>query len=755
MGKPGEGPTRRLKLTDQRYQQVIDNIQDAVIIDDVDGRVVYANKVFLKLFGLDAKDLENLVLEDYIAPEWRQRLRDRHDRRVRGEEVPSHFRYVGLKKSGERMWLEVSVLKVVEDGKVVGTQSAIRDISSQKKMEEALHSAHETMEELVKGLPLAVCGMDAGSIVTMWNPAAEAMFGWKVEEIVGKPYPLAPDDLNRQHRTMLGSAIREGKIFSGFETVRHRKDGTPVEIAIWSSPLHDSEGKVTTILSIMVDISQRRRAEQDYRRLFDEALDAVIIFDPEGEIVLEVNPRACEMYRLKREEFIGHSLIPLSTDIERGKAQIKKVLAGKPDDLYMTVHKRGDGTELHIESRGARIEYRGRTAIMAITRDVTERKRLEQQLLHAQKMEALGQLAGGIAHDFNNLLTSILGGAEMLLEELPSDSLLREYLTDIDAAAQRGAGLTRQLLAFSRKQVVQRKPMGLHALLSSMATMMERTLEDEITLEIVQGAASDTILGDRGQMEQVILNLVVNARDAMPEGGRLTIETSNVEVGGASTPQTGEVKAGPNVVLSIRDTGTGMNEETLRQVFTPFFTTKPPGRGTGLGLSTVYGIIRQHEGQIFVESKPGRGSTFRVHLPVHEGAAVGSEDRAEGGLSRGTGTILLVEDEPVVRGMAQRVLESAGYRVVAAADAEEAERHFASNGIDLLLTDVLMPGRSGPELSESLRKRKPDLPVIFMSGYVKDERRRGQVKDAPFLSKPFTPSTLTAKVREILDAKKA
>src|SRR5438132_875323 len=395
--------------------------------------------------------------------------------------------------------------------------------------------------------------------------------------------------------------------------------------------------------------------------------------------------------------------------------------------------------------------------ILGIGRDVTERVQLEQQLRQAQKMEAVGRLAGGIAHDFNNILTAITGYADLLLEDLAATDPRRQDADEIHKAADRAAGLTRQLLACSRQQVLQPTVLEVNTLVSDLEKMLRRLLGEDVELSTRLAPTTGRVKADPGQLEQVVMNLAVNARDAMPNGGKLTLETANVDLDGAYAADHYPARAGPFVMLAVSDTGIGMSEETQAHMFEPFFTTKEKGKGTGLGLATVYGIIKQSGGFIWVYSEVGHGTTFKLYLPrveeLAERAAAPAQARTRP--ARGTETILVVEDEAPVRNVARQVLERHGYSVLEAPSAEAAldiaTRY--SGTIHLLLTDVVMPGLNGRELASRLADLRPDARVIFMSGYTDDAVTRHGVLEpgSAYVQKPFTPDAIARRVREVLD----
>ena len=389
-------------------------------------------------------------------------------------------------------------------------------------------------------------------------------------------------------------------------------------------------------------------------------------------------------------------------------------------------------------------------------RDITERRQLEDELRQAQKMEAVGRLAGGIAHDFNNLLTVIGGRARFALERLTSGTPPRRDLETIIGATARAEALTRQLLAFGRKQMLKVQVLDLEQVLENLRLLLERTIREDVLISTIVAPGLAAVRADRTQIEQVIMNLVVNARDAMPQGGRLTIELSNAEIDAAYARTRPEVSPGSYVLLTVTDSGVGMDRATQARIFEPFFTTKPPGAGTGLGLATVYGIVKQSNGHIAVYSEPGVGTTFKVYLPRADGSPPPAAAEPKKGPAPGAGTILIVEDEDDVRGLASEILESEGFTVLVARDPDEALRAAGQypTRIDLVLTDVVMPAMNGPELIERLTASRPDVRVVYMSGYTAGALAHSGslAADQPFLQKPFTRQALARKVREMLGA---
>jgi PAS domain S-box-containing protein len=515
--------------------------------------------------------------------------------------------------------------------------------------------------------------------------------------------------------------------------------------------------------------AQLRASEERYRALVEHAPDAIVVFDPTGDRFVDVNAQAVRLSGLSREELIERGPLRMcpatqpsgQSSIEAGRDRIRKALKGGKLTFEWTSLD-GAGNLIPCEVSLVSLPDHGRTLIRASIFDITERKRaqatrarLREELRQAQKMEAVGRLAGGVAHDFNNLLTVISGRATLVSERLHTADPVRRDVELIQKTTERAAALTHQLLAFSRKQFMQPKVLDLNAVVTSMGHMLRRLIGEDI--EIVTHLAPDLglVKADPVQVDQVIMNLAVNARDAMLSGGRLTLSTFNATIGGTGTAR-GAVPPGAYAVLSVADSGVGMDVPTLERVFEPFFTTKEVGKGTGLGLSTVYGIITQSGGHIAVESAPGHGTAFTIYLPIVESREEPPAPLMRPGeLPRGRETILLVEDEPEVRELARDILEMRGYRVLESNDAADAERRCRDHPgpIHLLLTDVVMPETSGRVLAGRLRPMRPAMRVLYMSGYDDESIVKHGILEPgiTLLPKPFTPGALAAKVRSVLD----
>jgi two-component system, cell cycle sensor histidine kinase and response regulator CckA len=465
--------------------------------------------------------------------------------------------------------------------------------------------------------------------------------------------------------------------------------------------------------------------------------------------ILEVNDAAVSGYGYSRSEFLAMRI----SDIQHKADTRSDVPAGT---MSGSRHRIKSGRFIDVDVTSHALTYQGRPAELVVAQDVSERRQLEAQLRQVQKMEAVGQLAGGIAHDFNNLLTAILGYSNLLLEEPGAGEQVRRDVEEIRKAAESAASLTGQLLAFSRRQILEPQILDLTQVISRMDSLLRRLISEDVQLVSRLAPSLYPVSADPGQIEQIVVNLAVNARDAMPRGGQLTIETANVELDGSYVLEHPGASAGRHAMVAVSDTGVGMDAATQARIFEPFFTTKPRGKGTGLGLATVYGIVKQSGGWIWAYSEPGHGTTFKVYFPAASEDAAREIAAAHEGTIDGTETILLTEDQPEVESIARAILGRHGYTVLSAASGEEALRTLEGDvrPIHLLLTDVVMPSMSGPELASRVQSTYPEVAVLYMSGYTDDAIVRHGVLAAgvAFIQKPFTPEGLLRKIRDVLDA---
>ena len=608
----------------------------------------------------------------------------------------------------------------------------------------------------------------AGEIVLL-NLQAEKQFGYRRDELLGQHVKnIIPQGFAER---LVADALRSAEdalaqqIGKGIELTGRRKNGSDFPIEIMLSPLESAEGVLVT--AAIRDISVRKDAEKHlaqmegrYRGLLEAAPDAMVVVNQSGEIVL-LNVQAEKHFGYRRDELVGQkvkNIIPegfaerLIADGTRSAAEALAQQIGMGIELY---GRRKNGSDFPIEIMLSPLESAEGVLVTAAIRDITERKHLERMLQQAQKMEAVGQLAGGVAHDFNNLLGVILGYADLLLEQLTLNDSQRRDLGEIQKAGVRAALLTRQLLAFSRKQVLQPKVLDLNTVVAGAEKLLQRLIGENIELIVVLNPALGRVKADSGQLEQIIMNLAVNARDAMPEGGKLTIETSNVQIDEQYAARHDSALTGPHVMLAVTDTGCGMDAKTKAHIFEPFFTTKEFGKGTGLGLATVYGIVEQSGGWVWVYTEPSLGTTFKIYLPCVDPAIeiVLPSDKIEK-VAGGSQTILVVEDDAALLQVTHRSLEEVGYAILAARSPAEAIHISESHPgpIHLMVSDVIMPGMSGDKLASYLSVLRPEMKVLYVSGYTDDSIVHHGVLEPglAFLQKPFSPKTLARKVGEVL-----
>ena len=641
-----------------------------------------------------------------------------------------------------------------------------RDITEQKKRKE--EDSH--LASIVRSSTDAIIGETLEGIAISWNGGAERVTGYSCEEMVGRPLSiLLPPGRSTEVEEIL-ACIRNGERVAHHETYWVKKGGEQIQVSLHISPIRDAGGKIVGASIIAHDISARNQAKEQLRdeRFANALLESVqvgIVACDERGILTLFNQVARGWHGLPAEplpaekwaENYGWRLPDGRTPLKKQEIPLFRALEGErvTDVEMMIVPKQGEARTVLASGRPIVDSEGHKLGAVAAMIDITERKGLEQQFRHSQKMEAVGRLAGGVAHDFNNLLTIITGYGQMIQRNLEPGSPMRPHVEAVLKSGERAAALTRQLLAFSRRQDFSSRILDLNTVVGNTEKMLHRLIGEDIELLTVLPSGLGLVKGDPGQIEQVIMNLAVNARDAMPNGGNLTLETANVELDEAYARGHMPVEPGSYVMLAVTDTGCGMDASTQAHVFEPFFTTKEPGKGTGLGLATVYGIVKQHGGNIWIYSEPAQGTAVKIYLPrVEMGAAKVESHRAAGRELRGSETILVVEDEPDVRSLVVRLLRSMGYWVLEASRPDEALmvclRH--KGPVHLLLTDVVMPQMSGRDLLDRLRPLRPDIRVLFTSGYTEEALHRKVLKpDTAFLQKPFTEEALARKVRDVLD----
>jgi two-component system cell cycle sensor histidine kinase/response regulator CckA len=756
-----------LRTSEERYRSLADAMPQIVWSTTQDGYHEFFNRQWYDYTGLTFEQSQGEEWYSVFHPDDRPLVRERWQHSLSTGD-PYEVEYRCRSRDGEYRWFLGRALPQRDaDGTIVRWFGTGTDIHDFKQAQADRDAALARLDLQVERMPLAYMTTDATFRCTRWNPAAERTFGFPAAEVLGRhPFEILVPPSARPHVADLLARLRAGDMNVHGTNENVTKDGRVITCEWHNTPLFGPDGTFEGHLALAQDVTDRKEAERALH-LRDRAIQAVVagilITDPNqpDNPITFASPGFERMTGYSQEELLGRNcrfLQGKDTD-PSAVARVRAAIRGKEACAVELLNYRKDGTPFWNALSIAPIrDDAGRlTHFVGVQTDVTARRGLEEQFRQAQKMEAFGQLAGGVAHDFNNLLTIINGYSELLLHRLPPTDPSRELAAEIYKAGERSAALTRQLLAFSRRQVLAPRVLDLNAVVGDTDRMLRRLLGEDLRLATALAPDLWAVRADAGQVEQVLMNLAVNARDAMPTGGRLTIETRNVELDAGYARARPGARPGPHVLLSVTDTGSGMTPAVKARVFEPFFTTKEPGKGTGLGLATVYGIVQQSGGHVAVYSEVGVGTSVKVYLPRVESAAGGS--KVLPGLlvpPRGTETVLLVEDEAGVRALTRHVLAGCGYAVLEAADGAEAVRLAAGHGgpIHLLVTDVVMPGTGGRAVAEQVAASHPRVRVLYMSGYTDDAVvRHGVLQEGVnFLQKPFSPAALAFKVREVLDA---
>jgi PAS domain S-box-containing protein len=658
-----------------------------------------------------------------------------------------------------------------------------------QQTEKTLESFIRRNELILEAAGEGILGLNAEGRVIFVNPSAAKMLGYETKELIGEihhekihhsreigvPYP---DENCPIHAT-----YTQGTTNHGTDEVFWKKDGTSIPIEYMSTPMIE-QGEVIGAVVTFRDLTERKRelqeledkqchleylwttqkqaevaqrtSEKRYLAFFDDSRDAIYITNEDGKC-LEINRSALDLLGYPKPEICKMAVKELFLSLDEYDGFKRTIDQKGSVKDFETKLLRKDGKEidclitstLQTDDDGTVSGYHG------IIHDITERKKLEQQLLQAQKMEAVGRLAGGIAHDFNNILTAIIGYGNLLKLEIKEDDPLNNYATQILNSAERAANLTRALLTFSRKQIISPKPVNINDVIKGISRLLSRLIGEDIDLSTPLTDKDLTVMADTTQIEQVLMNLATNARDAMPNGGTLLIGTDMITFDNEYVRAHGYGRLGNFALISVEDTGSGIDEKIKERIFEPFFTTKEIGKGTGLGLAMVYGIIKQHEGYINVYSDPNKGTTFKIYLPLIKSRFEDIGQLDDGPVSGGTETILIAEDDAQVRGLTRRILEKAGYQVFEAADGAEAVKTYCGNNknIQLLILDVIMPKKNGKECYDEIKKSSPDIKTIFTSGYTANIiHKKGILEEGiDLILKPVSPNQLLRKVREVLD----
>jgi PAS domain S-box-containing protein len=753
-------PRREVQNDDSTFAQLLEFAPDAIIGVDRDGRIVLANQQAATLFGYDRNELFDQTIEMLVPEHARSGhpdLRRRYLADPRTRPMGDGLDLAARRSDGTEFPAEIS-LSSLDAGGVRLVLVAVRDVSERR----AAAHAQARLAAIVEASGDAIVGHDRDGTITSWNPAAAALYGYSAEEAIGQS--IAKLEWGDVAGDLGPPAIVE---IEEDESTHLRKDGARIDVVRTVVSLRGQGAEDLGMATIIRDVTEQRAAERKFEGLLDFAPDAIIGVLQSGRISL-ANRQAEAMFGYPRGELVGVHIDELVPRRVHGRhADHRASYHADPATRPMgagreLAGRRRDGSEFPAEISLSSLDTEEGPIAVAAIRDLTDRAAserehaLQEELNQARRLESVGQLAGGIAHDFNNLLGVILNLSDLVIKELPDGSTPRADVQEISLAAQRAAALTRQLLIFSRRDVVQAEVLDLAELVRGLEGLLRRAMGERVDVHVEPGGVRPwPVCADRGQLEQVLVNLAVNARDAMPDGGTLTIALRNVELDGESAERLPGLASGGYVQLTVRDTGTGMEPEVLARAFEPFFTTKREDNGTGLGLATVYGIVAGAGGRVAIESRVGAGTAVVIHLPATDlpiaGRATDQPVDAHGGTER----ILVVEDEAAMREVAARILRGSGYDVRTAGDATEALAITDAEPIDLVLTDVIMPGMVGPDLAARLLEAHPELKIVFMSGYSHKVLGSEALTDAGrtgFVEKPFTALQLREVIRTVLDA---
>ncbi|MBI5634063.1 MAG: PAS domain S-box protein [Nitrospirae bacterium] len=755
----------RGRLSEKRYRSLFESSMDAIYITEREGPFLEVNQATLDLFGYTREEMIGMdVRRIYANPDDRYSFRQEIEKQGYLRDYEVCF----INREGHELnCLLSSTVLFDDDGNVLGYQGIIRDVTERKRMETALRESEAWLRTIFEASQSGILLVDPEGKITFANERMAEMFGCTHEEIIGTFYP----DLLLASEKAIGEKKMRQLISGEIEhiiTERHyqRKDGTDFWGYLSGRRLMGPDGRLKTLVGIITDITDLKKmenqvyqAKQDWEETFNTITDMITVHDRDFNIVA-ANRAAQEILGLPflekssakcYEYYHGTGCPPEACP----SCQVMKTALPSTTETFEPHLKKF----IEIRAIPRRDKNNALIGLIHVVRDITERKKLEDQLRQAQKMEAIGQLAGGVAHDFNNILSAIMGYGHLLRMKMDDNDPLRNYVEQTLEASERAATLTHSLLAFSRKQMISLKLVNLNELVKRFEKFLLRLIREDIEFKTVCSDENITVMADTGQIEQVLMNLVANARDAMPDAGRLTIGTGLVHIEDEFMKIDGHGKAGDYAVITVSDTGIGMDEKTREKIFEPFFTTKEQGKGTGLGLSMVYGIIKQHGGYVTVYSEPGQGTTFKIYLPFvrpHAGAETAEEHKESVPLRGGSETILIAEDDEALRKLASTVMGQFGYQVIEAVDGEDAVLKFIENKdrIQLVILDAIMPKKNGRQAYDEISAIAPNVKTLFASGYSADVISPTGVleKGMHFINKPVSPADLLRKVRGVLDA---
>ncbi|ADK86406.1 PAS/PAC sensor hybrid histidine kinase [Desulfarculus baarsii DSM 2075] len=782
-----------LEQSEAALRMIVEASLNGVIVFQ-DGKAQFVNQAISRFSGYAPEELLGRPIFDLLHPEDRDLIVERHLTRLRGGDAPQNYQLRFIHKDGDLRWLTVAGVRVEWLGRPA-VLCFFGDITDERFLQEELRRGAQELRNILDASPTAMFVIDRAHRITHWNRACEALTDFSADEVIrsqrhaevfyGKDRPLLADLIVdgaplAEMRRVYGPSVEPSPLIRGaFQAEGHFSSlgGAPTWLYFLAAPLKDADGQVVGAIETLFDVSQDKRAQKAlreselrYRALFEASSDAIFIFD--GDALVDCNPAAEELLGFERQRMIGKPAWDASPDEQpdgRPSPEVaRRMLAlarrGQPQFFHWVSVKEG-GQPVQLEMTLKSLDIPGRDLVLALARDVTERTKaeeekrlLEEQLRQSQKMEALGTLAGGIAHDFNNILGAVMGYGELALSRAARGRDCAGEISQVLYAADRAKSLVRQILTFSRKVESRPRPMDLNSDVKRCVELLRNLIPKMIHIELDLAPDLALVSADSNQIEQVLINLGVNAADAMPGGGRLAIATRNLDVDQDFCQGRPDLSPGPYVLLEVTDSGQGMDQQTLDHIFDPFFTTKEVGHGTGLGLSTAYGIVKGHGGRIACRSAPGQGATFRVYLPALPEAAAALDPAQPAAPRRDLGgheTILVVDDEERLLGVARRGLEREGYMVITALNGEEALTVFEpmAGRIDLVVLDVGMPGMGGRRCLQRMRELKPDVKVLVASGYPPEGVLGQALEQKPdgFLPKPYQLDELLGVIRDVLD----
>ncbi len=752
----------------KRFHSLLDRTSDGILVFEMStGNCVDSNLAASEITGFPSQLLRSMTIKDLLLNETQSLLQKLYRQQpvfTRGSRrISTEIRTRFDKNCPVEITLGLDSFDELNYAVIV-----FRDISDQLQTESALERSRKQLGQLIESAGQAILIIQHEHIV-FCNTMAEIVLGYTEDELAEIPITdFIHLDYREQVMASYNHCLKDQLSVNNyaFQLIDRFHNLKWVEI----NAVYFLWNNIPSVLIFLSDITDRKRSNEEmkasesrFREIVEKSTDAIFVF--QDNHMVNVNPRFTELFECTNEEVTSPEFSFMTLIAEESREELKVVFEYWKQNYtvkervplaFIGVTMNGEKKDLEINS--SLIEWDSRPAVLGIVRDISMIRKLEAQLNQAQKMEAVGRLAGGIAHDFNNMLTGIIGHAELASMQLREDDPIYQDLKEIMETSERSANLVRQLLVFSRKHIIKPILINLNQTLENLNRMLVRIIGEDIQLQILADDNLHSIKADNSQVEQIIVNMAVNARDAMPQGGTLSFKTANVYVNQATLRPYGNLKEGDYVGLSIMDTGIGMPTEVISHIFEPFYTTKPEGKGTGLGLATVYGIIQQNNGFISVDSEVGKGTSFHIYLPASMEAVEVKEPSAGEKFSKfGNERVLVVEDDPSVRKTAVRSLERFGYNVIATKSGNDAYMMCKTmdEKVDLVLTDIVMPIMSGIELAGLLRGLWPDIVVLFMSGYTEDARLEEEIMSdkSNFLPKPFRPLELVHKVRELLETK--